>query len=150
MQLRSGVLAITAILLSLAAFSQTKADDIVGIWLADGKEPAKIQIFRSGERFYGKIVWIKNPTDANGNPRVDAKNPDESRRHYPILGLMILSGFKFNGEEWKSGDIYDPQNGKTYSSHMHLKDHNTLKLRGFIGISLIGRTETWTRSEVMQ
>jgi uncharacterized protein (DUF2147 family) len=148
MTIKSGLLGFTAFLLSLVSFSQNKADDIIGIWLASGKEPAKIQIFKSGERFYGKIVWIQNPTNAEGKQRVDAKNPDEAKRHYPIMGLIILSGFKFNGDdEWKGGDIYDPQNGKTYSSNMHLKDRNTLKLRGYIGISLIGRTETWTRSE---
>ena len=63
----------------------------------------------------------------------------------PVIGLVILTGFKFNGDDgWKGGDIYDPESSKTYSSGIYLKDKNTLKLRGFIGISLFGRTETWT------
>jgi uncharacterized protein (DUF2147 family) len=126
--------------------SQTKADDIIGIWLTPGKEPAKIQIYKSGDKYYGKIVWLKNPTD-NGKPKVDGNNPDKSKRRNPVMDLVLLSGFKFDGDdEWKGGDIYDPESGKTYDSYLYLKDNNTLKVRGYIGISLFGRTETWIRS----
>jgi uncharacterized protein (DUF2147 family) len=59
----------------------------------------------------------------------------------------MLKDFKFDGnDEWKGGDIYDPESGKTYRSYMYLKDSNTLKVRGYVGISLLGRTETWTRT----
>lgn len=139
------------VILSLAlfnvnGFTQSKADDITGTWLTGGKEPAKIEIYRSGEKFYGKIVWLKYPYE-NGKERVDSNNPDKSKRNQSIIGLVILTGFKYNGDaEWKGGDIYDPESGKTYSSYMYLKDSNTLKVRGYVGISLLGRTETWTRS----
>jgi uncharacterized protein (DUF2147 family) len=132
-------------LLSFALYAQTKADDIVGIWLTGGKEPAKIQIYKAGEKFYGKIIWLKNPTE-NGKLRADVNNPDKSKRSTPVIGLVILTGFKFDGDdEWKGGDIYDPENGKTYSSYMYLKTSNTLKVRGYVGVALLGRTETWTR-----
>ena len=133
-------------LLSLNLFSQNNADDIIGVWLTGGKEPAKIQIYRSGEKYYGKIIWLKNPTE-NGKQRTDANNPDKAKRNNPIVGLIILTGFKFDGDdEWKNGDIYDPESGKTYSSYIYLKDNNTLKVRGYVGVSLFGRTETWTRT----
>lgn len=126
--------------------AQNKADDIIGIWLTGGKEPAKIQVYKSGEKFYGKIIWLKNPAE-NGKQRVDANNPDITKRSNPIIGLLMLTGFKFDGDdEWKGGDIYDPESGKTYNSYMYLKDKNTLKVRGYVGISLFGRTETWTRT----
>jgi len=132
-------------LFSVKAFSQTKADDIIGIWLTGGKEPANIQVYKSGDKFYGKIIWLKNPTE-NGNQRVDANNPNKTKRSNPIIGLIILTGFKFDGDdEWKGGDIYDPESGNTYSSYIYLKDKNTLKVRGYVGISLFGRTEVWTR-----
>lgn len=132
-------------LLSFASYAQTKADDIAGIWLTGGKEPAKIQIYKAGEKFYGKIIWLKNPSE-NGKPRVDGNNPDKSKRSTPVIGLVILMGFKFDGdEEWKGGNIYDPENGKTYSSYMYLKNRTTLKVRGYVGVALLGRTETWTR-----
>ena len=127
------------------AYSQNNADDIVGVWLTGGKEPAKIQIYKSGEMFYGKITWLKNPVE-NGKQRVDANNPDKTKRGNPIIGLVLLTGFKFDGDdEWKGGDIYDPESGKTYSSYMYLKDKNTLRVRGYVGVSLFGRTETWTK-----
>ena len=133
-------------MLVLPAYAQTKADDIIGVWLTGGKEPAKIQIYRSGEKFYGKIIWLKNPAE-NGKQRIDANNPDKTKRSNPVIGLIILTAFKFDGtDEWKGGDIYDPESGKTYSSYIYLKDKNTLKVRGYVGVSLFGRTETWTRT----
>lgn len=140
------VITATFILCCVISKAQNKADDIIGTWLTSGKEPAKIQIYKSGEKFYGKIVWLQNPTD-KGRPKVDNNNPDKAKRNNPVIGLVILAGFRFNGDdEWKGGDIYDPESGKTYSSYMYMKDKKTLKLRGYIGISLFGRTETWIRT----
>ena len=85
-------------MLSFSAYSQNKADDIIGIWLTGGKEPAKIQVYKSGEKYYGKIIWLKNPTE-NGKQRVDANNPDEAKRSNPIIGLVMLTGFRFDGDE---------------------------------------------------
>ena len=126
---------------------QVKADDVTGVWLTHGDKPAKIQISRSGDRFEGKIVWLQTPTE-NGKPKVDKNNPDESKRARPVLGLELLRGFRFDKDEWNDGQIYDPESGKTYSCTMTLKDSNTLKVRGYIGISLLGRTEVWTRSSL--
>lgn len=146
MKKRFAIFVAIVILLSFNVFSQNNGDDIIGTWLTSGKEPAKIQIYKSGGKFYGKIIWLKNPTE-NGQQRVDGNNPDETKRKNPIIGLVILTGFKFDGdEEWKGGDIYDPESGKTYSSYIYLNDNNTLKVRGYVGISLFGRTETWTRT----
>jgi len=146
MKQRITSLILIASLFSFVAHSQNKADDIIGTWVTGGKEPAKIQIYKSGEKFYGKIIWLKNPTE-NGKQRVDGNNPDKEKRSHPIIGLVMLTGFKFDGdEEWKDGDIYDPESGKTYSSYIYLKDVHTLKVRGYVGISLFGRTETWTKT----
>lgn len=146
MKIKATSFILFATLLSFTVYSQNKADDITGIWLTGGKEPAKIQIYKAGEKFYGKIIWLKNSTE-NGKPRVDGNNPDKAKRSNPVVGLVMLKGFRFDGDdEWKGGDIYDPESGKTYSSYMYLKDKNILKVRGFVGISLFGRTETWTRT----
>ncbi len=127
--------------------AQIKADDVTGTWLTPGDNSAKIEIYRWGEKYYGKIVWMQYP-NINGKPKLDSKNPDKTKQSKPRLGLVIMSGFKFNGDdEWKGGDIYDPETGKTYSAYMYLKGRNTLKLRGYIGFSFLGRTETWTRSD---
>jgi uncharacterized protein (DUF2147 family) len=147
--MKTGIASFTLIasLISFFAHSQNKADDIIGTWLTGGKEPAKVQVYKSGEKFCGKIIWLKNPTE-NGKQRMDGNNPDKAKQSNPIIGLVMLTGFKFDGDdEWKGGDIYDPESGKTYSCYMWLKDKNTLKVRGYIGISLVGRTEIWTRTD---
>lgn len=123
------------------------ADDVTGVWLTGGREPAKIQIYKSGAKYYGKITWLKYPEE-NGMPRLDRNNPDKNNRNNQIIGLMILRDFVFDGkDEWNSGKIYDPESGKTYSCFMTLQGRNTLKVRGYVGVSLFGRTEVWTRVE---
>jgi uncharacterized protein (DUF2147 family) len=134
-------------LIAVTSFAQVRADDIIGVWLTNGKEPAKIQIYKSGEKYYGKIVWLKNPID-NGKPKVDKNNPDKNMRNETIVGLVILKGFKFDDDEWGDGEIYDPESGKTYRCYLTLKDKRTLKVRGYIGISLFGRTEIWTKTNL--
>jgi uncharacterized protein (DUF2147 family) len=127
--------------------SQTKSGDIVGVWLTNGKNPAKIQIYQNGDKYYGKIVSIKEPLDESGKPKTDIKNPDEKLRSNPVLNLVMLKDFIFDGkDEWSKGHIYDPASGKTYNCYIKLQNWNTMKVRGYIGVSLLGRTEVWTRS----
>ena len=73
--------------------------------------------------------------------------PCKEKRNNPVIGLVMLKNFTYDGnDERQGGDIYDPESGKAYSSYMYLKDGNTLKVRGYVGISLLGRTETWART----
>ena len=76
---------------------------------------------------------------------MDKNNPDKSKRNTPLMGYLLLKNFIFDDGIWKDGTIYDPENGKTYSCKITMKDKNTLDVRGFIGISLIGRTDVWKR-----
>jgi len=133
---------IAAIFLALPGFSQTvSADAVLGTWLtASGK--AKVQIYKEGDKYNGKIVWLKNPTYEDGKIKVDKNNPDKTKQFVPLLGLNMLKGFEFDDGEWEDGTIYDPENGKTYSCTIKFRD-GKLDLRGYIGISLIGRTQTW-------
>jgi uncharacterized protein (DUF2147 family) len=140
---------ILALMIALFAgstfFAQNaEADKILGTWLTtEGK--AKIQITKYGEKYGGKIVWLKVPNDENGKPKVDKKNPDESKRQNPTLGLSNLLGFVYDGDgKYEDGTIYDPANGKTYQCVMTLEG-DVLKVRGFVGVTMLGRTETWTR-----
>lgn len=142
---REHVIIAFLILFNLQLAAQTKADDITGVWLTRGKEPAKIQIFKSGDRYYGKIIWLENPTE-NDKPRVDKKNQDKNKQSQQIVGLIILENFRFNNsDEWNGGKIYDPESGKTYNCYLSLKNETTLKVRGYIGISFFGRTEIWSK-----
>lgn len=125
-----------------------KPGDILGIWFNEEKT-SKLQVYQVGTKFFAKIVWLKDPLDkASGKPRVDNLNPDAKLKNTPLLGLVVLKDFAFDGDnEWKSGTIYDPKNGKTYSCYIKLDDSpNKLKIRGYIGVSLLGRTTYWTRT----
>ena len=126
-----------------------KADDIVGVWLNEDKD-AHIEIYNDGGKYFGKIIWLKTPIDEKtGKPKVDDKNTDPALQNRPVMGLLLLKDFVFDGDdEWEDGEIYDPKSGKTYSCYMEFPDEDNLdnlKIRGYIGISLIGRTTYWTR-----
>ncbi|MBM4404287.1 MAG: DUF2147 domain-containing protein [Candidatus Cloacimonetes bacterium] len=142
------ILSIT-LLLPLCLISQTnEGDRILGVWFNGGKT-SKIEIFRTTAGNYaGRIVWLKEPNDAKGKPKVDHKNPNDALQSRPLIGLVIVTGLEYKGKSnYGGGKIYDPKSGNTYSSKGELVDHNTLKLRGYIGVSLIGRTDTWTRTQ---
>jgi uncharacterized protein (DUF2147 family) len=122
------------------------ADDILGTWLT-GSKKGHVQIYKQGTRYYGKIVWLKEPNDpATGNPRADTKNPEAGKRKQPLVGLVNLRDFTYSGNSvWENGKIYDPENGKEYSCKITQTSPTTLDVRGFVGISLLGRTDSWTR-----
>jgi uncharacterized protein (DUF2147 family) len=130
------------------------SDDILGTWFNQDKD-AKIEIFKCGNDYCGKIVWLREPVypagsreGTPGTPKIDYKNPEPARRKAPLMDLQIVQGLQFSGDNvWKNGKIYDPDSGKTYSSKATLVSHDELDLRGFIGISLLGRTEKWTRAQ---
>ncbi|MGD1840507.1 MAG: DUF2147 domain-containing protein [Thermonemataceae bacterium] len=125
-----------------------KADDIVGAWkTGEGTAIVAIKKSKSG-KYFGRIVWLKEPNDENGKPKVDGKNPNESKRDRRLLGMVNLVGFEYVGDgKWEKGTIYDPKNGETYNCEIALEGENTLNVRGYIGVSLFGRTDVWTRQK---
>lgn len=131
------------------SFSQTEADRLLGVWEpSNGK--ARVKIEKIGEKYYGKIVWLREPNDPNtGQPKVDKNNPDASLRSVPLKGYRLLKDFKYQGkDQWDSGTIYDPENGSTYKCIIKMTDNNTLDIRGYIGVEALGRTDVWKRLEV--
>lgn len=140
----SWVWLIGAVLMAVSPGYAADADAILGAWYTKDSK-ALVEIFHSGERYDGRITWLKEPTYEDGTPKIDKNNPDESRRQDPIIGLTLVKGFVYKGgQQWADGTIYDPDNGKTYSCKMTLKG-DELHVRGFIGISLIGRSQVWRR-----
>ena len=119
-------------------------DDILGVW-SNGTEKGHIQIYKQNGKYYGKLIWLKQPNDERGLPKVDKNNPDPNVRSKPLLGLIMLQNFKYEDGEWADGKIYNPNDGKEYKAYMKLKDHQTLYVRGYIGFSWIGKTETFKR-----
>jgi uncharacterized protein (DUF2147 family) len=126
--------------------TEPPADAILGQWFTEGDESI-VEIYKAGDCYCGKIVWLKEPKKADGTDKVDSNNPDASRRKCKVVGMDILTGVKYNGRgTWTSGKIYDPNNGKTYSCNAKL-EKDKLSIRGFIGVSLLGRTTVWKRTE---
>lgn len=121
-------------------------DAIVGVWKT-GEGNAMVRIYKNGDKYQGKVVWLKEPIDPEtGKPKLDKNHPDESVRSRPIMGLINIWGFVYKGDKvWEEGNIYDPKNGNNYSCTIKMENANTIEVRGFIGVSLIGRTDTWTR-----
>jgi uncharacterized protein (DUF2147 family) len=93
-------------------------------------------------------AWMGKPKDEHGNLRTDVKNPDPARRSQPLLGALLCKNFVYDGDGvWNDGTIYDSRSGKTYSCRITMKDLNTISIRGYIGISLIGASTIWTRTK---
>lgn len=127
-------------ILLLILFSLSAHAQIEGQWLTEDKT-GTIEIFKEKERFFGKIV--------GGTPRgdgLDRKNPNEKLRTREVMNLVILRDLKkIDDSHFADGKIYDPDSGNTYSCKLTLESPTKLTLRGFLGISLFGRSETWTK-----
>ena len=122
-----------------------KADDVLGVW-KNGEGTGMVQVYKKGDKYYGRVVWLKVPANPDGTPRTDVNNPDEKLRTRPLKGLENLREFVHaGGNTWEGGRVYDPKTGNDYSCEMKLIDANTLEVRGFIGVSLFGRTDVWKR-----
>jgi uncharacterized protein (DUF2147 family) len=145
-KLKTGKWLLTLLLLLAKLNLWAQSDPIEHIWYNEEKT-AKIQVYKAVDgKFYGKIIWLKEPLK-DGKEKIDIKNPDAKKRNNPIIGLLILKGFtKETAVEYSEGTIYDPKNGKTYSCRITQKG-NKLDVRGYIGISLLGRSTSWTLAE---
>jgi len=148
-------LAMVLLVAAPAPSAGSAADGILGTWVTapDKNGIAHIAIERTGERIHGRIVWLSQPNvpaddpgGRGGQPKTDYRNPDPALRDRTILGLPILDGFRYVGSsEWKHGRIYDPGSGNTYSCQARLLPDGRLRFRGYLGISLLGRSTIWTR-----
>lgn len=122
-------------------FAQTS---ILGVWLNENKD-AKIEVYKSGNKYFGKLIWGKTMYEADGTTsKKDVENKNEKLRSRNLKDLVILSNFTYHDNVWDGGEIYDPYSGKTYSCTLKLKD-GKLNIRGYVGVSLFGRTSVWER-----
>ncbi len=122
----------------------TEGDKVLGVWLSEEKD-GKVEIYKAGNKYMGKLIWSNKMYEADGvTSKKDLKNAEEKLRNRNLKDLLLLTDFIFEDGAWTEGKIYDPKSGKTYSSTMKLQG-NTLNIRGYVGISLLGRTTVWTR-----
>ena len=128
-----------------SANAQKNADDIVGVWVT-GSGKAHVKIDKVGNYYFGRVVWLKEPLNELGKPKLDKNNEDVTKRNKAIMGMQLVGGFEWKNDNlWENGNIYDPENGKTYKCKIDLENLNTMNVRGFIGISIFGRTDIWKR-----
>lgn len=126
-------------------FSQVNSgDQIIGLWQTETKD-SHIEIFKVNNKYYGKLAGGPKIFEADGvTSKKDKKNPDPAQKERLLKNLLILMHFIYDDGIWQDGKIYDPESGNTYQCKMKL-NKGILEIRGFIGISLIGRTARWTR-----
>jgi uncharacterized protein (DUF2147 family) len=132
------IVAVTTMIITV--FAQNNGDALKGEWFS-AKKDSKFLIYKQENAYFGKIVW------GTGSQTKDEKNPDTKLRNRDVIGLIMLKDFVFDGKyTWKNGTIYDPREGKTYSCIITMKDNDRINVRGYVGISLFGRSEVWTRA----
>lgn len=126
---------------------------VAGVWTTPN-DKSRVRISRTPEGTYqGRIIWLKQPTyPANyknkalvGKPKIDLHNPRKSLRSRPVLGMDVLSGFRYSSSnhDWRKGKCYEPESGKTYTCRMWFKSRDTLMVRGYVWF--FHKTQEWHR-----
>ena len=142
---------------AMSAPQATKAGPsmaVTGVWRTPN-DKSLVRIYRSQDgTFDGRIIRLKKPTyppdfknkALAGKPKVDIHNPDKKLRSRPVLGMDVLTGFKYSpaNHDWRKGKCYDPEEGKTYTCRMWLKNQDTLMVRGYVWI--FHKTQEWHRA----
>ncbi|MDR6466156.1 DUF2147 domain-containing protein [Chryseobacterium sediminis] len=138
------ILLIMMLAIASKTFAQTGPDAILGKWESDKKD-VRLEIFKQDDKYYGRYLWGNQIVEKDGTTsKKDLKNPDPKLRSRNLIGITSLTGLKWDGEEYVDGKIYNAPSGDTYSCKAWLKD-GKMNLRGFMGISLMGKTATFHR-----
>jgi len=135
---------VTFALIMCAVLTGT-AQDVVGKWKTiddeTGKPKSTVEIYKQDGKIYGKVIEIVDPAKQDA---ICKDCPDDAKGQ-PIMGLVILKGLKKDGDEYSGGTILDPNNGKVYKCLIALENPDKLKVRGYVGFSLLGRSQYWER-----
>ena len=143
--MRGTLVAATAFLL-LAGLQSARADEPVGTWLTDGGK-SRIKIADCGGALCGTIAWLKEPNDPEtGKPKTDKNNSDAGKRGRPLIGVQIVLGMKPAGQGKWTGQVYNAEDGKTYSGNLTFTGGNSLQLQGCALGGLVCKGQTWTKA----
>jgi uncharacterized protein (DUF2147 family) len=127
-----------------------KTDDVLGKWntIDDETERNKsvVERYKEGDKLYGKIIELFRLPDEDPDPVCDECDEDDPRYNQKVNGMVILEGLEWDDDQWDDGKILDPKNGKIYSCKLWIEDGD-LQVRGYLGFSFIGRSQTWIRVE---
>jgi len=119
-------------MMSVAGYAQS----VIGKWVTEGGD-SQVEIYQSGDKLNGKIVWLKK-----GDGQLDVHNPDKKMQSRKLVGTDILTGLTKKGDKWEGGKIYNPKNGKNYKCSMWIEG-DKLKVRGYV--AMFYETQTWTK-----
>ena len=141
------VLSIILILSPLLISAQdTGADKILGEWLNEEKDE-KIEIYKTGNHYFGKVTWATDFLEADGmTSKKDVRNTDVTLKTRNLINTVIFNKFEYAQGVWDNGTMYDPRSGKTYNCIIKLRN-NKLEIRGYVGVSLFGKTTYWEKLE---
>ena len=133
------------ILFTYMLVNSYQTNQIEGVWITQddetGKKKSEVLLYKNEGKLYGKILNLLLEED-KGKLCVNCKGEN---KNLAIKGMVIVEGLELNGKTWEEGTILDPKSGKTYSCYITFENDNTLKVRGYIGFSLLGRTQKWIR-----
>lgn len=139
---------ITTIALSAPVTAQAAPDDAFGLWRTADQQAA-IEITPCGQSLCGRLVWyVEKRTGPDAG--LDSRNPDARQRGRRLCGILMLADFHREGDGWVGGWLYDPKSGNSYNGTITPDAPGHLRLRGYVGLPLFGRTETWTRAPADQ
>lgn len=148
MRLKISFAAIAGIVAFSTVAAAQGADGVTGRWMTENQKGV-IAIAPCGGSICGKIDWMKPPPGADPNAiPLDKHNHDPARRQQTMCGLQILYGFQHDSDDpkkWTEGNIYDPESGDVYHGNITVQDADHIRLRGYIGIPLLGKSQIWTR-----
>ena len=134
------------LLIALAAPAAAQSG-ISGRWLTEGGK-SQVEIAPCGDQFCGRIVSLREPNDPQGRPKTDKNNPDAKQRARPVVGIAMLWNFRqTSSTTWEEGRIYNPEDGETYRCNLTLQADGSLRVRGYVGIPALGKTQIWTRAK---
>lgn len=135
------------LLVCIATGVAAEAQTVIGKWKTiddeTGSAKSVVELYENNGKIYGKVVEILDKTKEKNV----CEKCSGAKKNQPIKGLIIVEGLKKDGDEWTGGKILDPSSGKTYKCTISLENKDKLKVRGYVGISLMGRTQYWHRTK---
>jgi uncharacterized protein (DUF2147 family) len=143
------VVLVVGVLLSSIAMSHPALaqSSILGNWQPPERDSI-VEIYVCEDKVCGRVVELDEPLDDDGNPKTDISNRDKALRSRPILGMELLAGFTMKEPgDYREGQIYNPRDGKLYKAVLTVRKDGTLKVRGYVGVPALGKTQIWVRSE---
>lgn len=149
--LRRGIISLLFACMAVTASAQD-GDKILGVYRALGQDTnlwSDVKFTKAGDKYYAQVVWLEKTVDENGNPLLDAKNPDPELRKLPANRIRVIWDIVYDAKKdmWSKGKIYNPMDGKTYDVQVSFDKPDTIKIRAYVGTPMLGRTFFWTKKK---